>query len=287
MITEAIYAYFRRNPDKVPQGAQGADGKPMPGAGCGAEPAPAQKSAQGLAEGAQGTDPGQAPGQAPSWGQIAHQARAVEKIVGKGSATCGVIAPAKSYRNFADLLRHGARMADTGAGHSVRSYARASRRDASDPKILLPGYLGGAPKLAVVIDASGSMERDWLSKIANDVIRLAKAFRSLKIYLVVHTERVVWQGWITDRTVTKDIALATAFSGGTEVGPAYEALRQLGTWDAILHCTDCEVERPWPAPPTRKLIVGAWGSGAWRPYSQPPAGTQLVPCRDPDMELAA
>lgn len=284
LITEAIYSWFRRNPDKVPQGKQGADGKPMPGAGCGAEPGPAE-SGQDDAQDAPGQTPSAQP--SPSWGQVAAQARAIEKIVGKGSATCDVIAPKPSYQNFADLLRFGARMADTGAGRSVRTYARASRRDGADPKILMPGYMGGAPKLAIVIDVSSSMEREWVAKIAAETIKISKLFPHLKIWLATHTDRVVWSGWITDKSATRDVVTATGFSGGTLVRPVYEALSHAGTWDAILHFTDCEVDRPWPSPPTRKFIVGAWGDGAWRPYSAPPAGAKVVPCRDCDLGVAA
>lgn len=288
LITEAIYAWFRRNPDKVPQGAQGADGQPMPGAGCGTEPGPAGEDSDSSA-----VEPGNGPRKpsnadpAPNWGQIAQHAKVIERIVGKGSAMCDVITPKPSYQNFADLLRFGARQADTSAGRNFRTYARASRREGSDPKILLPGYVGGVPKFAIVIDASSSMFREWIAKIATETIKLAKVFPKLKIYLLTHTDRVVWAGWITDKSATRDVQDATAFGGGTEVAPAYAALAKLGQWDAILHFTDCEVERPWPVPPTRKLIIGAWGDGAWRPYSTPPAGAKLVPCRDCDMESAA
>jgi hypothetical protein len=288
LITEAIYSWFRRNPDKVPQGKQGADGKPMPGAGCGAEPSPTgegQDDNQNAPGQAQSAQPGQ--NQTPSWGQVATQARAIEKIVGKGSEICSVIAPKPSYQNFADLLRFGARQADTGAGRSVRTYARASRRDGSDPKILMPGYMGGAPKFFIAIDCSSSMSRSWIERIAGETIKISKLFPRLKIYLVTHTDRVVWAGWITDRSVARDVIVATGFEGGTFVRPAYEALAKLGTWDAGLHFTDCEVERPWPDAPTRKLIVGAWGDGAWRPYSKPPAGAKVVPCRDCDLGRVA
>lgn len=279
MITEAIYAWFRRNPDKVPQGAKGADGQPLPGAGCGTEPEP--KPGEGEGESAQGL--ASAPG--ADWGQIAQQARAVDRVVGKGSAVCSVIAPAPSFYNFAQLLRFGARQADTSAGRDHRTYARASRRDASDPKILLPGFVGGVPKLAIVIDASASMERDWIAKIATETIKLAREFSRLKIYLVTHTEKVCWSGWISAKSAPSAVVDATAFSGGTYIAPAYAHLKQIGRWDAILHFTDCEVERPWPVPPTKRFIVGAWGSGAWVPYSAPPVGAKVIPCRDLDLEM--
>jgi hypothetical protein len=263
--TEAIYAWFRRNPNKVPKSAQDASGKPLPGAGCGIEP-----STGGAGE----------TSSIPAWGQIAAQATAIEAIVGKGSAICSVIAPGKSFYDFAQLLRLGARQADTSAGCSERTYARASRRDFGDG-ILLPGRTGGAPLFFVCVDASSSMDRDWIARIAGEIINLAKAFPRMKFYLIVHTSRVVWQGWLDAKSAGAEIPKALAFSGGTEVGPAYEALAKISPrWDAGLHFTDCEVETPWPIAPTRKLIIGAFGLGAFQPYSAPPAGATTIPCRD-------
>lgn len=267
--TEPIYAWLRQNPDKAPKPARSASGKPLPGAGCGAEPPPG-------ADGAGGTDPGDA-----VWAQIAAEARAIDAIVGKGSAVCSVIAPGKSYYNFAELLRFGARQADTGAGRSERTYARASRRDVA-PGIILPGQAGGTSLFAVVIDASSSMNRDWIGRIEAEVLRLAKEFKRTKFYLVTHTAHVVWSGWIEGKSAEASASAATAFAGGTCVGPAYDALAKVSKrWDAILHFTDCEVETPWPIAPTRKLIIGAFGSGAYRPWSAPPSGATVIPCRDP------
>lgn len=271
LITEAIYAWLRRNPDKVPKSATSASGKPLPGAGCG------QENSEGATGG---------PG-APAWGQIANQVKATDAIVrgiGKGSATCSVIAPAPAYQDFASLLRFGARQAEIGAGRSERTYARASRRDGPSADVLLPGYAGGAPTFAVCVDCSSSMNREWIARIAGEILKLAREFLNMRFYLIVHTSRVVWEGWINAKNARVDVPKAVAFGGGTEVGPAYARLAQISSrWDAILHFTDCEVETPWPNAPTRKLIIGAFGPGAFTPYSTPPSGTKVVPCRDLDL----
>ncbi len=288
LVTEAIYSWLRRNPDQAPKGGKAPDGSPMPGAGCGAEPGPADGEAEGGAsapQAGQGTQAGA--GQAPApgkargadWADVANRTRAVASLSKTGHGIVAAIKPSDPFLDLAKILRFGAQQATTGAGRATRTYSRMNRRGEGAGGICLPGYQGGGPKLGVVIDVSSSVDRSWVARMAAETIKLARAFPDLRIYLVAHTDRVCWEGWITSKSAGADVVAATSFDGGTDFGPAYRALEAQGTFDAVIHFTDCEI-KIWPAPPTRKLIVGAFGGVM---LGTPPAGATVIPCRDPDL----
>ncbi len=313
--TEAFYFWIleqrkQGNPDPADQGQpQPSDGKdPAPGQGCGAKPTPqgdcSEKAPQG--EGAnqpgqpQGAQPGQGqgegepqPGQGeggqPGQGaggaglsesevrQIGREIRASARALGIGAGTSAcldALEPSESRLPWERLLRSGFDSANARKGLGSPTYSRRSRR--SPAGMVLPGWITTDPKIAVMIDVSGSMDRAWVAQIVAEVTRLCQLYNS-PCFLVTHTDQVTFEGWITPGTSTDKLSEAVAFSGGTKCASAYEAVANAGRFDVLVHFTDCEIDRPWPENPAKRLIVGAFGSGAsGSPYSEPPEGAELV-----------
>lgn len=140
------------------------------------------------------------------------------------------------------------------------------------------------PSIAIVVDVSGSMSRQWVEDIIGHVKALAGTYPNIATALVVHTSEVHYADYINAQTSVKAIAGALDYSGGTFVQPAYDALAKMrNKFDALVHFTDMEVEVPWPSPPSRRLYVGHFdhgrGSGDWA--STPPSGTKVFPCNAP------
>lgn len=164
-----------------------------------------------------------------------------------------------------------------------RDWQTYSRRDRRSPirGVQWPGWQGMEPRIALVIDCSSSMSRDWLKAIIGHAERLTGQYPGTRIYLVTHTDQVTWQGWIRPGGDLEALYVATAFAGGTCVTPAYDAIRELNArFDFLVHFTDCEVETPWPEPPARRCVIGAFGAGALNVGTTPPAGARVLPCKE-------
>ena len=297
LSAEELCVFIQRNPQSNPKNGQGqgqgqgqgngqgsgngsGQGRPMPGQGCGMEAAPASAGASGQGQG-QGQAPGQGPG--PNWKQIAIQARTMAQGIGRG--TCGVaelLAPLPARVDWRSVIGFGFQMAHARPGRDYQTFsARHRRTPIAGP--MFPGWRASDPKVALIIDVSGSMDRKWIARIIGESVKIAKLIPGARLFLATHTDECTWQGWIAGPGAsdpTEALARATAFSGGTHATPAYEAVRAAGTFDTVIHFTDCEIETPWPENPGRKLIVGAFGPGAHRPYSALPPGAIHIPIEE-------
>lgn len=245
-----------------------SQGDPDVGAGCGPKPTDhAPGSSQGEGEGLTEAEVR----------QIAREIRASARQlgIGTGSSAClDALEPSEARMPWERLLRSGFDSANARRGLDRPTYSRRSRR--AMPGSILPGWISTDPKIAIMIDVSGSMDRKWVARVVAEVEKLCSLYQA-RAYLVTHTSDVTWEGWISSGSKAS-VAEAVKFSGGTRATPAYEAVSKAGAFDVAIHFTDCEIENPWPESPARRLIVAAFGLGAeGEPYSEPPEGSELIP----------
>lgn len=259
-----------------PGQSSGADpgnpgGAKQPGAGCGQIESPDEDGQQG--------SPAEQQEASEKSERVRAQMRAACRGIGQGSLACESLLdtpPAKV--KWEQVLTRGADLAASRHAKDLETYARANRRSMPGG-VIMPGWQGQDPSICVILDASGSVRREWLS-LAVVECRKVQKLKRCKIYVIVHTHCVVWEGWIVpDSLGDAKMREAIAFTGGTAVGPAYAAMAKVrARFDAVIHFTDCEV-CDWPAPETvkpRTWIIGALG-GAQDRYPTPKRAT-VIPC---------
>lgn len=254
LYAEAVYEWLQKNQKSCPE--QPKDGKVMPGAGCSVL-----------------DDPNQAK-QPTDWKKVAIEARTLAQAAGRGtSAVAALLAPRQQKINWKRVVRRGFELVCAKVGRDWQTFSKRHRRSPVHGA-QLPGWQGFDPRIAVVIDVSGSMNREWVNEIVSEVKGLIKQFPGVNVYLVTHTSEVTWQGWVTQNTQTK-LTEAVSFSGGTDPAPAYEAVKKVGKFDTLIHFTDCEFGAEWPPVPAKSLVVGAF---LRRMSTQPPVGAHIIPC---------
>lgn len=241
--SEAIYHWLVQKcpaPPPPPNGGQGAKPPPRPRAG-------------------QGCSPSGLPGKL---GKLqSEQARASIREqalgIGKGSALAEAMAPTKARVDWRQILRTAFETASNDAAERTeRSFARPSRRQL--PDIIMPGLVGTEARIAVIVDVSGSVGPAWCAKAAGYIGKLQEDFPGTAVWLGSHTHETVWKGWLKPDTDTKALGEALAFTGGTDARETYEDARKAGTFDVLIHFTDCELPS-WPTCPARRQVVGVLG----------------------------
>ena len=200
------------------------------------------------------------------------------------SAVLDLLAPVPPRLDWRNILRHGVHLARATLRRDRQSYTRVDRRREPQDGILLPGWRSDEVRIAVLVDVSGSMERAWVARIASEIRALSRQFPEARIWLGTHTDRLCWSGWVQEGTLSEEMATrALGWSGGTNPEPAYQAAREAGKFEAVIHFTDgiFPVDR-WPAlPPGARLVVGVFGDGDAGALRTVPAGTTLVACTHP------
>jgi predicted metal-dependent peptidase len=270
-------------PPPTPKGGKPGDpnGEPQPGAGCGPVPAPeGDEPAPGMGDGnaqpGEGGSPAPALREGETWDDLRSTVEAVCDQIGRGSsAVRALIRPVQARSDWKRILRAGVQMAVAAQTRDVPTYSRVSRRQI--PGTIRPGWTGTNPRVAVVIDCSGSMDRKWIDQIVAECKLISATFPGLRMRLTTHTDRVTFDGWVSDMGRGDTLTEAVSFTGGTDAKAAYEAVAKAGRFDTLIHFTDGELH--WPQNPARKLVVGAFGSAAdGRPWQPFPKGAHVIPC---------
>lgn len=249
---------------------QPGDGQPQPGQGCGPIPAP---------EGNDGED-GNTPGplrEGETWEDLRSTVEAVCDQIGRGSsAVRNLLRPVQPRADWKKILRSGVQMAVAAQTRDLPTYSRASRR--SIPGTIRPGWTGTQPRMAVVIDCSGSMSRKWIDQIVAECRLIARTIPGLRVRLTTHTDQVTFDGWVADMGKGEALEEAVQFTGGTDATGAYEAVAKAGPFDVMIHFTDGELH--WPPCPAKRLVIGGFGAAAdGRPYTPFPKGSIVIPCQ--------
>lgn len=266
--SEEYYVWLTQNPDDK-QACAGADdqgggqpdeddgnGERMPGSGCGVyEPKPGQPGAdEGQAAGA-----GLSPVQWKLIGQVV-QAEA-QRAAAAGNVALGMLAnlltiPPPRVR-WGDLLRKAASSTLAAAGRDDVSWNRRSRR--SNGVYTLPGSVTTRAKIAVVIDASGSVDDDALSRAVSETAAAVDA-TGVPAYLVIHDAAVQYQGWIRPGVTGHQVARFVKGRGGTLFSPAYLAVGEQthDKFGKLIHFTDGVPCEAWPElPPNCRSGIAA------------------------------
>lgn len=164
----------------------------------------------------------------------------------------GLLEPTVNWRRqLAAAVRHG--VAEV-AGRVDFTYRRPSRRAASVPDVVLPSLRQPLPRVAMVVDTSGSMGDDMLGQAlgeVNGVLRsLGLGRRDLR---VVCCDAQAYEA----QRVFDVRAVRLAGGGGTDMGAGLAAAAALRPKpDLVIVLTDGHT--PWPsaAPPGTRVVVG-------------------------------
>lgn len=198
--------------------------------------------------------------------------------IGTGSAVAELLSPKPPRCRWETVLQSGFTTASLEATNRIYpTYARTGRRESLLPGGIVRGRKGGHPSVALVIDVSGSMDREAVAQIIGEAMAISKLI-SASLFLAVHTEKLEWSGWVKQGDV-ETLRKACARTGGTDAGPAYEAVASESRkhpFDCLVHFTDTFLPY-WPAVPAKRLVVGATGlpNGAAL-GCQPPPGAKVL-----------
>jgi predicted metal-dependent peptidase len=119
------------------------------------------------------------------------------------------------------------------------------------------------------------MDRDAVAQIIGEAMDISRLV-SAELFLAVHTEKLEWSGWVKQGDV-ETVKKACAHSGGTDAGPAYEAVAGAGkAFDCLVHFTDTYLPY-WPEVPAKRLVVGATGLPTGAELGcKPPPGAKVL-----------
>jgi hypothetical protein len=261
----AIYTWLQRHSDSRKSAARRAGGARAV-AGCSPSGIPGMGG-----EGNEPAEGGAGPGERAR--ALAAEARATVRAaaIGRGDGVLAdMFSPVQPKLSWRDLLRSAASHAsDSAEDRTERSFSRASRREYEDG-LILPGYIGTEAYMAVCIDTSGSVDRQWVARAVAETMEICQVSSGLRVYVVAHTSKVEAAAWIREGGDYSAIAQACGRTGGTDCTAAYADIaaagRRLpgGKFDVAIHFTDGEVS-PWPDMPGARNWVGILGPGSHYP----------------------
>jgi predicted metal-dependent peptidase len=190
-------------------------------------------------------------------------AQAVKEHVaqhGRGSAPGGLVEWAEVVlapptvpwqRVLAAAVRRGVRIA---AGNQDHTYTRISRRASSVPDVALPAMFAPKPRIAVVLDTSGSMSKQMVDDALNEVNGISKQLGATNDELtLIQVDAAV--GSIKPWTDIRKVELTGR--GGTDMRVGIQAAAEMRTSpNVVIVLTDGET--PWPdeRPKGMNLVVG-------------------------------
>lgn len=144
------------------------------------------------------------------------------------------------------------------------TYSLPHRRAEALKPFLLPGGYGYRPKVACIVDTSGSIDERQLAQAVAEVRAAARTGAEVSLYAVdaaVHLVRRVAPG--------QEVG-ALPGGGGTDMGRGIEQAVKDGH-DLVVVLTDGDT--PWPAKPPRvRVVVVLLGSGT----AKPPAWARVI-----------
>lgn len=257
MTAEQLYSEIPE--PSAQQRAAYTQGTVAVGSGCGPIPA-------------DGQDEGDSDGETLTEDQLKrqwHECAAQSQLAGRqaGTQEGNILAdlldiPPPKVR-WSEVLRGALYRAIAEAGRDDVAWTRRSRR--STPEIILPGGITYRCKAAVVIDTSGSMSDEDLSRAVAETTAIVNNCR-VPVFLVVHDHGVQEACWIrpgAKNTVHSNIKKRMKGRGGTSFVEAYERVEEEpGKFNVMIHLTDGEIYGEWPSRPlsVRRLVVALLGS---------------------------
>ncbi|UOF77401.1 coil containing protein [Caudoviricetes sp.] len=186
-------------------------------------------------------------------------------------ADCILATRARSL-GWADVLRKGMLSAAASGAAATPTWSKLKRKtwrmgdDGVNGRVAYAGRNPSAPKVAVVIDVSGSMDRAELSKVITHTLDVMKVTNT-QVFLVTHSVEAHWAGWVKPGDKAT-IEKATVFTGGTAFDDAYAKVKAAGKFDHLIHFTD-SIVGGWPTVPAKDLTIGLM-CGVKELYCKPP-----------------
>lgn len=300
---ESLYYYLLKNEPKPPPQDGDGDGEgdgqgqqppQPPHAGGQTQPPqnPGEKEDQSDGEGGDGNAPqtGQPGEGSGGFGpddidQMRRAMEAAARQAGTGTHCVEALRPKRERTNYRSVIPAGMDVASTEASERTQNtYGRASRREAFDPAMILPGKIGSDPSVCVVIDFSGSCQH-FAQRFADHAQKVATDYPNVSVLLIAHTDRVTFKSWLKPGGDSAKLEEASKRSGGTLFQPAYEAAKEAakgralpgGRFDALVHFTDGENGAEWPQPPARRLVVGLTGATQPGSHTKLPCVAKIIP----------
>lgn len=210
------------------------------------------------------------------WEGVAAQARSLAPGDKLGQALARVLLGRPAGIRWEALLRGVCSRALSEHGRDEQTWSRRSRR--SPPGLVLPGWRSVRARVAIVVDTSGSVSDEMLTRAIDQIQAIAKAVSSVRIFLVTHDFDVQWSGWLqgSNREI---VASRFRGRGGTSFADAYcRVTEEKLTFDALVHLTDGEVGN-WPRTPknVRRLVAAMYGADPKNPkFTPPPEGATVI-----------
>lgn len=144
------------------------------------------------------------------------------------------------------------------SGMSDYTYSRPSRRSQAVPRVILPSLKGPIPRIAIVIDTSGSMQKEELQQALAETKGILESVQTSVIVFAVDCEVHKRQSVFS----ANEIELVGG--GGTDMGEGLEAAAKESP-NIVIVFTD--MYTPWPESKPRglgKVIVCGISSGSYR-----------------------
>lgn len=257
------------------QGQGQGQGKPGKGegrsAGAGCAPSGTPGKGQGKGDDAKGGDAAKIAAE-----RARVTIREASNKAGAGTALAALLAPRETRTSIRSMVKRVFEKAsDAARTRTVSTYSRASRRGSVDASIIRPGKTGTEATVAFLGDVSGSLGPDGAALLVGMIDSVSRDFPEVEVYLVTHTDAVVWEGRLGRGGDGEKAKRATSFTGGTDFAPAYEAVRKQGRFDVAVHFTDGFNSGPWPEKCAKEMFIGLFGSGAG--MTPPPEGARIIP----------
>jgi predicted metal-dependent peptidase len=298
-LWEEYYQMLLKNPPPPPGGG-GGSGKGSGGkGGKGSQGSLPQKCDCGSGAHGQSREyelpaPGgkdKAPGMGEAEGDLLRQqvAREIQSAAARGNVPAGWKRWAETLleppvvpweRELSALVKNAVTMA---AGMYDYSYAQISRRSEFYGPVLMPALLRPTPDAAVVIDTSGSMGGDLLSRALIEIKGILRAVGQRKVPVLCCDAAV--HGGV--QRVSDAFKVELAGGGGTDMGVGIEAAQKLRA-SVIIVLTDGYT--PWPVEPPRgcQLVIGILNPDSpWeKSFPPPPYAKRVLRIRDPKAKAA-
>lgn len=259
MTAEQLYSEVPE--PSAQQRAAAQQGTTPVGAGCGPVPNDGDGDGDDSKDGQGGKTDAQL---AREWRECAAQSQMSGRQAGTqdGNLLADLLDIPPPKVRWAEVLRGALSRAIAEAGRDDVSWSRRSRR--SGTEIILPGGITYRCKAAVVIDTSGSMSDEDLSRCVAETTAIVNNCR-VPVFLVVHDHCVQEACWIRPgarNIVHSNIKKKMKGRGGTSFDEAYDRVeKEPGKFNVMVHLTDGEVY-DWPDRPSsvRRLVVALLGS---------------------------
>jgi predicted metal-dependent peptidase len=172
-----------------------------------------------------------------------------------------------------------AAMSGAGAGDDY-TYTRPSRRAAALPGVIAPSLRRLPPRVAVVVDTSGSVSDTELGSALLEIAAIGRAVGGRRdSVLVVPCDAAA--GPVA--TLCRAEELPLVGGGGTDLRAGFAAALRRRP-DVIVALTDGQT--PWPPPPPTRTVIGlvdrprSWSEDSDYVPESPPAWARVVPIGD-------